>query len=105
MKRLSDQVREARKSAGLKQAELGARCGVTASAICAIEKGRNFPSEELMTKLCYALKLKADELEKAWLEEATQPANEEERMLVLAFRRHDVKTITRIIHREFRYSV
>ena len=47
-------VREARKRAGLTQAELAARAGTTQSAIARVEGGAVFPSLEHLTRLVQA---------------------------------------------------
>jgi transcriptional regulator with XRE-family HTH domain len=47
-------VREARKRAGLTQAELAARAGTTQSAVARVESGRVSPSLERLTELVQA---------------------------------------------------
>lgn len=47
-------VREARRRAGLSQAELAARVGTTQSAIARVEAGRTSPSLEYLTRLVRA---------------------------------------------------
>lgn len=47
-------VREARRRAGLSQADLAARVGTTQSAIARVESGRTSPSLEYLTRLVRA---------------------------------------------------
>jgi transcriptional regulator with XRE-family HTH domain len=44
-----------RKKKGLSQKELAARCGLSANALCSIEKGYSFPSKETIESICYSL--------------------------------------------------
>lgn len=55
---LKDEILRRRKARGLSQAELGAICGVTASAICKIESGDSPGRPVLINKICDVLKIK-----------------------------------------------
>ena len=50
-------LRDARKAAGLTQAELGSRVGVTSQAVTMYESGQRAPSLETLEAVCKALRL------------------------------------------------
>ena len=44
-----------RKKKGLSQKELASYCGLSANALCNIEKDKSFPSKETIQSICYSL--------------------------------------------------
>ena len=44
-----------RKKKGLSQKELASYCGLSANALCNIEKGHSFPSKETIESICHSL--------------------------------------------------
>jgi len=52
-----DAIKNLRKNKGLSQKELAQKCGLSANALCSIEKNESFPSRESMDKICRALEI------------------------------------------------
>lgn len=50
-----DAIKNLRKKKGLSQKELAQKCGLSANALCSIEKSESFPSRESIDKICKAL--------------------------------------------------
>ena len=50
-----DAIKNLRKNKGLSQKELAKKCGLSANALCSIEKNESFPSRESIDKICKAL--------------------------------------------------
>lgn len=48
-----------RDQSGMSQRKLAEHIGISANALCAIENGRSFPSQNTIRKLCDALNVKA----------------------------------------------
>ena len=59
---LEENLKQARKAAGLTQKELAEQIGVYAKDICRWETGERTPSIESFAKLCKALGASADEI-------------------------------------------
>jgi transcriptional regulator with XRE-family HTH domain len=55
--KLGEAIKELRKSKGLKQKELAAKVGVSANAICKIEKGETKPQKETLDKIIDTLEI------------------------------------------------
>jgi len=55
-------IRQARQAAGLRQAEVGRRMGVTAVAICQYERGHKNPKLETIRRIAHALECPVSEL-------------------------------------------
>src|SRR5919197_5507001 len=60
--RLDVRLRSARLRAGLSQAELASRAGVTRQAVSAVEGGKTVPTTPVALRLARALKLPVEEL-------------------------------------------
>ena len=52
---VGEAIKDLRKHKGLSQKELAQKCGLSANALCSIEKNESFPSRESMNKICEAL--------------------------------------------------
>lgn len=60
--RVTNDIRTLRESAGLTQAELGARVGVTRQTLIAIEQGRYSPTLELAFQIARVLGVRLDDV-------------------------------------------
>lgn len=54
---IGDAIRSIRKAKGITQKELAEKCGISANALCAIEKSSSFPSKDSIEKICKALNI------------------------------------------------
>lgn len=54
---VGEAIKEIRKSKGLSQKELAAKCGLSANAMCSIEKSISIPSKDSLEKICKALNI------------------------------------------------
>ncbi|MGN0537641.1 MAG: helix-turn-helix domain-containing protein [Acutalibacteraceae bacterium] len=61
-KRFGDVIRELRTKAGLTQAELARRLGISPSAVGMYEQGRREPDQTILAKLCDVLHTTSDKL-------------------------------------------
>ena len=52
---VGDAIKNIRKNKGLTQKELAQRCGLSANAMCSIEKNESIPTRESIDKICKAL--------------------------------------------------
>lgn len=52
---IGDAVRAIRKERGMTQKKLAERSGLSANALCSIEKNVSFPSKETVKRICEAL--------------------------------------------------
>jgi transcriptional regulator with XRE-family HTH domain len=55
--KLGEAIKELRKAKGLKQKDLAFKIGVSANAICKIEKGEAMPQKETLNKIVTALEI------------------------------------------------
>ena len=67
---------------GMTQGQLAARCGMSANALCSLEKGRAYPPMATVEKLCQAFDIPQSFLLMASIEESDIP--EEKRVLYRA---------------------
>lgn len=56
--KLGQQIKNIRKRKGYTQKEFAKELGISANAMCSIEKGKAWPSDETMAKLCLLLRVK-----------------------------------------------
>jgi transcriptional regulator with XRE-family HTH domain len=52
---IGEAIKEMRTDRGLSQKELAKRAGISATAVCNIEKGHSFPSKETIKAICDAI--------------------------------------------------
>ena len=52
---VGEAIKNLRKKQGLSQKELAFKCGLSANALCSIEKNSSMPSRESLDKICNAL--------------------------------------------------
>jgi transcriptional regulator with XRE-family HTH domain len=52
---IGEAIKEMRTDRGLSQKELAERAGISATAVCNIEKGHSFPSKETIKAICDAI--------------------------------------------------
>lgn len=52
---VGEAIKILRKNQGLSQKELAQKCGLSANALCSIEKNSSIPSKESLDKICHAL--------------------------------------------------
>lgn len=52
---IGEAIKKMRASVGLSQKELAERAGISATAVCNIEKGHSFPSKETIQAICDAI--------------------------------------------------
>lgn len=52
-------IQTLRKTAGISQKELAEKAGISANALCAIEKDKSFPSKQTVRDICQALNIPA----------------------------------------------
>ena len=52
---IGEAIKKMRASVGLSQKELAERAGISATAVCNIEKGHSFPSKETIKAICDAI--------------------------------------------------
>ena len=52
---IGEAIKKMRASVGLSQKELAERAGISATAVCNIEKGHSFPSKETIKAICDAM--------------------------------------------------
>ena len=52
---VGDAIKNIRKKKGLTQKELAQRCGLSANAMCAIEKNESIPTRESIDNICKAM--------------------------------------------------
>lgn len=52
---VGDAIKNIRKNKGLTQKELAQKCGLSANAMCAIEKNESIPTRESIDKICKVL--------------------------------------------------
>ena len=56
---IGEEIRKARKAAGLSQEQLGFRAGLTRNYVSMVELGQASPTLDTLLKLCHALDVKA----------------------------------------------
>ncbi len=54
---VGDAIKNLRKNKGLSQKELAQRSGLSANAMCSIEKNEAFPSRDSIDRICKALEI------------------------------------------------
>ena len=54
---VGDAIKNIRKNKGLSQKELAQKCGLSANAMCAIEKNESIPTRESIDKICKAMEI------------------------------------------------
>lgn len=52
---VGEAIKSLRKNQGLSQKDLAQKCGLSANALCSIEKNSSIPSKESLDKICKAL--------------------------------------------------
>ena len=52
---IGEAIKKMRASVGLSQKELAERAGISATAVCNIEKGHSFPSKDTIKAICDAM--------------------------------------------------
>lgn len=52
---VGEAIKSLRKNQGLSQKDLAQKCGLSANALCSIEKNSSIPSKESLNKICKAL--------------------------------------------------
>ena len=52
---VGEAIKSLRKNQGLSQKDLALKCGLSANALCSIEKNSSIPSKESLDKICKAL--------------------------------------------------
>lgn len=83
---IGDRIRYARKSAGLNQAALAARVGVTQPAVANWESGVHDPRRMMLAKLAEALSTSLE-----WLAEGARSAGERDKGAAAAYLRRPIK--------------
>lgn len=83
---IGDRIRHARKSAGLNQAALAARVGVTQPAVANWESGVHDPRRMMLAKLGEALSVSLE-----WLAEGARSAEERDKGAAAAYLRRPIK--------------
>ena len=54
---LGETIKDFRTKKGITQKELAKRCGISANAMCSIEKNKAFPSKETIQRICNAFEI------------------------------------------------
>lgn len=54
---IGNAIKEIRHAKGYSQKKLADKCGLSANALCAIERNTSFPSKESLAKICNALEI------------------------------------------------
>ncbi len=54
---VGDAIKNLRKNKGLSQKDLAQKCGLSANAMCSIEKNEAFPSRDSIDRICKALEI------------------------------------------------
>ena len=54
---IGNAIKSIRARKKLTQKDLAAKCGISANALCSIEKNTSFPSKETINKICDALEI------------------------------------------------
>ena len=57
---ISKRIKFAREYRGIKQRALAPLCGITPSALCQFERGRNAPKRKTLVAICQALNVSSD---------------------------------------------
>lgn len=52
---LGNVIKELRKRQGLTQKDLSEKCGISANALCTLERNEAFPTKETISRICAAL--------------------------------------------------
>lgn len=73
---MSDQIREARRRAGLSQQQLAARCRTSQARLSTYESGRNAPTEETLRRILRAARPLPSEALEAHIDEVRALATE-----------------------------
>lgn len=54
---LGTSIKKLRVEQGMSQKDLASQVGISANAICSIEKNKSFPSKQTIDAICYALQI------------------------------------------------
>ena len=86
---IGEAIKKMRASVGLSQKELAERAGISATAVCNIEKGHSFPSKDTIKAICYAMDIPVSWLLFSSITEEDVP--EEKRAIFNALREPMIK--------------
>lgn len=86
---IGEAIKKMRASVGLSQKELAERAGISATAVCNIEKGHSFPSKETIKAICDAMDIPVSWLLFSSITEEDVP--EEKRAIFNALREPMIK--------------
>ena len=80
---IGETIKTFRKKKGISQKELAEKSGMSANALCSIEKDKSFPSKETIKALCSSLEISPSHLLFASISEEDIPQNKREVFRVL----------------------